>query len=241
MYRTQPIPVEYLPPEDALPRIINSDYPPYLNVCVELVDGALRRGWGELPAFYYEGQPCSFAEMGRRVNQLANGFQGLGVGLGDRVMLRMHDGPDLVACMLALFRIGAVAVPTYTLFRAPDLVYRANDSEAVGMVVHPDLLPEVEEAGPSCPTWRWAIQDLDHLTTGQPEECAPARTGRDDLAMLLYTSGTTSDPKGVIQTHAEHLANTDRCLSCYLPLQAVDVLAGPMPLPIAFGNNWVMT
>jgi len=238
---TQPIPAEYLPPDDALPRIVNSDYPPYLNVCVELIDGALGRGWGELPAFYCDGQPFSFSQLSRRVNRLANGFKGLGVGLGDRVMLRMDDGPDLVACMMALFRIGAVAIPTYTLFRAADLVYRANDSEAMGMVAHPDLLPEVEEARPSCPTWRWLVHDLDELAVGQSEQCEPANTGRDDIAMILYTSGATSDPKGVIQTHAEHFANTDRCLSCFLPLETGDVLAGPMALPFAFGVNWVMT
>lgn len=241
MYRTQLIPDEYLPPEDALPRIVGCDYPVELNVCVELIDGALARGWAELPAFYYEGRAITFGQVSRRVNQLANGFRSLGVGLGDRVMLRLHDGPDLAAAMLALFRIGAVAIPTYTLFRPADLVYRANDAEAVGIVVSPDLLPEVRQAEPSCSTLRWVVEDLDGMAAGRPDTCEPAPTQRDDIAMILYTSGTTSDPKGVIQTHAEHFANTDRCLRGLLPLRRGDVLAGPMALPFAFGINWVFT
>jgi 2-aminobenzoate-CoA ligase len=238
---SQPIPRDYLPPQDALPRIVGCDYPAELNVCVELVDGALQRGWGELPAFWCEGQALTYAQLARRVNRLANGFRRLRVGLGDRVMLRLHDGPDLAAAMLALFRIGAVAIPTYTLFRAPDLTYRANDAEAVGIVAAPDLLAEVREAEAGCPTWRWLADDLDELAAGQPDDCPPAATRRDDVAMLLYTSGTTSDPKGVIQTHAEHFANTDRCLASILPLRPGDVLAGPMALPFAFGVNWVFT
>ncbi|MGH2470003.1 MAG: AMP-binding protein, partial [Chloroflexota bacterium] len=119
VFRTQPIPADYFPPLDALPRFLlprEIEYPPYLNAAEALLDGALARGWGDLPAFHQDGQTTTYAALASRTNRLANGLRELGISLGDRVIVRMHDSPDLVATVLAIMRIGAVAIPTYTLF-----------------------------------------------------------------------------------------------------------------------------
>jgi 2-aminobenzoate-CoA ligase len=180
----------------------------------------------------------------RQVHRAANGLRSLGLGLGDRVLLRMQDRPETIYALLAIVRIGGIAMPTYPMLSPEELAYRANDAEAVAIVVDADLLDGVERARPQCPTLRHVLVaggeagSYNALVEGQPEECAAAPTGRDDVAMLVYTSGTTGEPKGVIQTHVDHLASAD-CHGPYaLKLTEDDVLAGPPAIPFRFGTEF---
>ncbi|HLQ32538.1 MAG TPA: acyl-CoA synthetase [Chloroflexota bacterium] len=242
MFRTQPIPPDYLPPEDAEPHIFYAlpelRYPTTLNVAEALVDGALAKGWGARTAYFYEGQRITFDAVARGTNRAANGLRSLGIGLGDRVMVRMTDRPEAVYALLAIMRIGAIAMPTYPMLSADELVYRANDAEAVAIICDADLLPAVEQARPRCPALRHVLvpgESYDELLRGQPDECPAAPTGRDDVSILMYTSGTTGEPKGVIQPHVDHLSSGDCHMNHVLHLTADDVLAGPVALPFRFG------
>ena len=257
MFRTQIIPAEYLPPADALPEVFYSlpalnSLSPHLNVAEKLIDGALASGDGERVAYYEGEESITYAELGSRINRMGNGLGALGIGLGDRVILRLDDGVELVCAILALQLIGAIPVPTYTLLRPGELTYRIDDTQAVGVIVDVNLLPELDEARASCRSLGHimvtpepdagssSLVSWTDLVRGQSETCEAATTGRDDIAMIAYTSGTTGEPKGVISTHADFLANAECFSPDVLNLQPDDIFAGPPALPFSIGTVFLI-
>ena len=250
----QDIPPEYLPKQETLPEqpydLAELRYPLKLNAAEELVDGAIERGFGERVAFYFRDELITYAELLQQVNRAGNAFKNLGVQPGDRVLLRLPDCPELVYCILALQKIGAVPVPTYTLSRAQDLVYRENDTGAKVVVSDAGLLDEVEKARPG---FRFAerlvavpnttypgYSSYEELVTGAPNTLTAAGTGRDDLALILYTSGSTGEPKGCWHTHADTLAIADSYARYCVQATPEDVFAGPPPIPFALGFGFFL-
>lgn len=242
----QDIPTRYLPEPRDLPDqprdLPGLDYPTELNAAATLLEGAAVHG--HRPAFHTDDGTISYAELARAVEQVGGGLVTLGIQPGDRVLLRLADGPDLVVWLLALQRIGAVPVPTFTRSRADDLVYRAEDTEAVAVVAGAELLAEVDAARPGFTHVRHLVAvpaspdpaylDVDTLVAaGGP--LPPPATDADDLALILYTSGSTGEPKGCWHTHADVLAIADGyARHCVAPTPN-DVFAGPPPIPFALG------
>lgn len=252
--RIQEIPPGYLPEPATLPERLYTlpelYYPPKLNAAKELVDRAIQRGLGDRVVFYFRDDQITYGELQRQVNRVGNMFKDLGVGPGDRVLLRLTDSPELVYCILALQKIGAVPVPTYTLVRAQDLVYRENDTEAKVVVSDAGLLDEVERARPS---FRFAehlvvVPDTAHpgylsykdLVAGATETLTAAATSPEDLALILYTSGSTGDPKGCWHTHSDTLAIADTYARHCVQATPDDVFAGPPPIPFALGFGFFL-
>ncbi len=244
----------YLPESSTLPEQIYDlpelQYPTRLNAAEELVDGAIERGFGERVAFFFRDELITYAELQQQVNRVGNAFKDLGVQPGDRVLLRLPDRPELVYCVLALQKIGAVPVPTYTLSRAQDLIYRENDTEAKVVVADAGLLDEVEKARPgfrfakrlvavpssTCPGY----SSYEELVASAPSTLTAAGTGREDLALILYTSGSTGEPKGCWHTHADTLAIADSYARYCVQATPDDVFAGPPPIPFALGFGFFL-
>jgi 2-aminobenzoate-CoA ligase len=224
-------------------------YRPGLNVAEVLLDGARAAGWSDRPAFFFEGRTLSYGDVARDVDRLGNAFIALGIGPGDRVLIRLHDQPELVITILALVKIGAIAVPTYPLLRAPDLVYREHDTEAKALVVGADLLEEAEKARPAFRhvVHRIAVGDAPDgyrsyagLLAQGHAGLAAAPTRADDIATLIYTSGSTGQAKGVLHSHSDILAAADTyCRFCIRP-EADDVLCGPPPIPFSAGLGYFL-
>jgi acetyl-CoA synthetase/medium-chain acyl-CoA synthetase len=152
----------------------------------------------------------SFAQIADASKRWAAVLRDAGIGKGDRVVVVIPKIPEWLFCMTALLRIGAVAVPSAEQLRAKDLLYRATHSGAVGVVGHVTNADEIEVLRDDAPDLRaWLLvggarpgwADADRLV----REAAPwdgAPTERDDLSYIVYTSGTTKDPKGVVHTVA---------------------------------------
>jgi acyl-coenzyme A synthetase/AMP-(fatty) acid ligase len=189
--------------------------PPAYNLGVALTQSQVAQGHGAKPALLWEnaaGQTLrlSYAQLDALTNRFASSLRRLGVGVGDRVFLRLPNRPEFYVAALAVAKVGGIFIPSSTQFRETEVRYRLNDSEAIVAITTPRLLDTIERVRGDCATLRHVLVvsedgstipgdtlDFNRLVDEGQETPAPAATRADDLAFLAYTSGTTGDPKGV--------------------------------------------
>ena len=161
----------------------------------------------------------TYGEFDGTVNRTANALLQLGVRKGDKVNLHLWNRPEFLFFWFAIGKIGAVMVPTNPLSPPDELRYPVHHSESIVTVTHPDLLPNVLAIRKDCPNLRHMVL-VDSASSEEPSEgvlsfAALLETQSSDLesteldqldeAAILYTSGTTSRPKGVQVTHANYV------------------------------------
>jgi len=251
----QAIPADFLPPVAHRPTLVFAlpelNYPTRLNAAFEFLDRPIAQGWGERIVYIDKGRRWTYRDLASDANRLGNALLGLGVRPGDRVLLRLPDRIEQVVAILALIKIGAVAVPTFTLLRAPDLVYRAADTETVAVIADARFLDAIEEARPNFTHVRHFIAvgqadrpgylDYQSLLEGGRDSLAAAPTRPDDLALILYTSGSTGTPKGCIEQHSDLLAIADGFCTHLMPLGTNDVIAGQPPIAFSMGVGFFLS
>jgi acetyl-CoA synthetase len=206
-----------------------------LNVCHNAVDRHVIAGHGDQVAYHWEGEPgdtrtITYADLHRDVQRFANVLRSLGVAKGDRVAIYMPMVPELPVAMLACARIGAPHSVVFGGFSPDSLVDRINDAECRVVVTAdggyrrgaPSMLkPNVDVALRSTPSVEHVVvlkrvdepvemvAGRDHwwhevVDTVEPEcPCEPMDS--EDLLYLLYTSGTTAKPKGIMHTTGGYL------------------------------------
>ncbi|HUW64198.1 MAG TPA: long-chain-fatty-acid--CoA ligase [Spirochaetia bacterium] len=163
-----------------------------------------------------DGLVLSHAAFRAMVNRLAGAFRDLGVGKGDRVAIFLPNSPAYLAAYFAAVRIGAVATPFNIMFRGPEIRYILNNSRARILVAAREEaaerlpairaeLPHLEKVITVGGTWEDSL-DFDQLGT-YPDDMEPVDCAPGDPVTILYTSGTTGQPKGAILTHHNFLAN----------------------------------
>ncbi len=161
-------------------------------------------------ALVCEGRRVTYMEMAQRVNRLANALLSLGITRRDKVVVMALNGTEVVETCYACARIGATFVPLNYRAKREEITYMVNNSEAATLLVGPryldlvsDIRPELDTIknlfcyGPSAD----GMTSYDDLMASGSEEEVFAETKEEDAAMLLYTSGTTALPKGVVLTH----------------------------------------
>ena len=252
----QNIPESYLPADG--PQLIHPlpelHYPEEINAATQLVDRHVEAGRGDNVAIRFGDEAITYEELQTRVNRLGNALSSQGVEPGDRVVVRFTNRPEAVVSCLAIQKIGAVALPSMKLLRAKELVHIINNAEASTVVVYDDLLDEIDEALPDLDTvgdddvvvvQRNGIEhdhvDYDEVTAAADDDLEAHPTTRDDLALMLYTSGTTGQPKGATHTHRQVLATADSYANYCLNASAEDVFGGNPPLPFAYGYGDLLT
>jgi len=206
-----------------------------LNVCHNAVDRHVLAGRGDKVAYHWEGEPgdtrtVSYADLHADVQRFANVLKGLGVAKGDRVCIYMPMIPELPVAMLACARIGAPHSVVFGGFSPDSLIDRINDAECKVVVTAdggfrrgaPSLLkPNVDAALGSTPSIEHVVvvRRVDEpvemqagrdrwwhdLMVDAPTECPCESMDSEDLLYLLYTSGTTAKPKGIMHTTGGYL------------------------------------
>ena len=163
----------------------------------------------------------SYGRLKEASDRLAAAFQARGLGRGDRVGVLLPQGPAVLLAHFAAMKLGAVALPLFTLFGPDALAYRLADSAARIVVTDGENLGKLMDLRPDLPDlaeiyctdwaphpvhWLW---DVVRQGPGLP---APVPVAADDPAVLIYTSGTTGPPKGVLHAHRfliGHLPNIE--------------------------------
>jgi long-chain acyl-CoA synthetase len=175
----------------------------------------------------------SWAEAARRVCLIAEGLRGLGLNAGDRVVLVSENRPEWCLADLGIMAAGCVTVPAYTTNTERDHLHVLENSGARAVIVSDAKLAKpLLPAALRSDTTRFVISfdplrssqsgtvsfhDWDSLLTGDPAaaraavEARIATIGREDLACIIYTSGTGGAPRGVKQHHGAILCNVDGC------------------------------
>jgi long-chain acyl-CoA synthetase len=174
----------------------------------------------------------SWADLDRLVDSVAAGLQHRGLAAGDRVGLLLPNSVEFALAYFAVLRAGLVAMPLNTAYTGAELGYQVDDAGAALVITdeaHRSLLPEVAQVVVASAEW----QELTSCTS-RPQ----GGSGAEDLAVLLYTSGTSGRPKGAMLSHRALLANLDQ-LAGIEPavVDRDDVVLLVLPLFHVYGLN----
>jgi len=204
-------------------------------------------------AYIFEGEPgeikrLTYYDLYKEVNKLANALKELGVKKGDRVGIYLPMIPELPISMLACAKIGAIHSVIFSGFSALAFRERVNDCEAKVIITCDgfyrrgktiSLKTQADEALEGAPTVKHAIiykrtgedvswnDERDHwwheITRDQSTECKTEILDANDILYLLYTSGTTGRPKGVIHAHGSYAVGTAQTLKWVFDLKDEDI------------------
>lgn len=160
---------------------------------------------GEAEAVVCGEERLSYAELGRRVEQVAGGLAARGIGPGDRVALLLGNRVEFLLTLYAALRLGAIAVPMGTRLQQPEIAYILDHAGAKALVFEPNLaerLPPTSETPDLlhrlAPGGAAGAEDFAALSGSPPPRPDVAE---EATAVILYTSGTTGRPKGAMLTH----------------------------------------
>jgi long-chain acyl-CoA synthetase len=172
---------------------------------------------GERTAVIYKDDSISYRELEARVNRFANALAGLGVGRDDKVAIMLNNCPEFIVTFFACSYLGAVAVPVNIFYKERELEFLLRDSDAVALVATPSFAEFFSRIAEKPPLFKWLIttepyaegqlfRELEGKGSGEPLDI---EVREEDVAEILYTSGTTGIPKGTMLTQGNLFFHAD--------------------------------
>jgi 2-aminobenzoate-CoA ligase len=236
-----------LPAADNWPDILLAgfDYPEELNAAVELTDRMVARGFGDHVALIGNGRRRTYKELSDWTNRMAHALvEDFGVKPGNRILIRSANNPALVACWLAATKAGAVVVNTMPMLRAGELGKIVDKAEVTLALCDTRLMDELVNCAKTSKHLKQVIgfdgtanhdAELDRIALSKDVTFNAMKTGRDDVALLGFTSGTTGEPKATMHFHRDLLVIADSYAKEILAVTPDDIFVGSPPLAFTFG------
>jgi 2-aminobenzoate-CoA ligase len=238
-----------LPPFGQWPELLldrpEFQYPDYLNAAVELTDRNVERGFGDRTALIGNGRRRTYKELADWSNRLAHALvENYGVKPGNRVLIRSGNNPALVAVWLAATKAGAVVVNTMPMLRAGELAKIVDKAEISLALCDSRIADELIACAKTSKFLKQVVNfdgtsnhdaELDRIALDKPVKFDAVKTGRDDVALLGFTSGTTGEPKATMHFHRDLLAIADGYAREVLNVTENDIFVGSPPLAFTFG------
>ena len=236
-----------LPPFQEWPELhtYNFQYPDYLNAAVELTDAMVAKGFGDKTALIGNGRRRTYKELSDWTNRLAHVLvEDYGIVPGNRVLIRSANNPAMVACWLAATKAGAVVINTMPMLRAGELTKIVDKAQVSLALCDNRLMDDMLACAEDSKYLKRVVAfdgtanhdaELDYAALDKPVQFEAIKTGRDDVALLGFTSGTTGEPKATMHFHRDLLMIADGYAKEVLNVQPEDIFVGSPPLAFTFG------
>ena len=191
-------------------------------------------------ALVHDGAPTTWSDLDATVDAAASGLAGdRKLRPGDRVALCLSNTPDYVAAYFAVLRAGLVAVPINTGYTSREMAHLLDDADVRAVLVEESTAAAAREAVAT--TDRTLVDEAgfrDIVSAGRNGGAVEPGSGGEDLAVLLFTSGTSGRPKGAMLSHRALIANLEQCSRIEpAPMRADDVVLLVLPLFHIYGLN----
>ncbi|MBD9491136.1 benzoate-CoA ligase family protein [Ensifer sp. ENS11] len=238
---------DHLPPPEEWPDFLleGFNYPDHLNAAVELTDAMVAKGFGDHTALIGNGRRRTYKELSDWTNRLAHALvENYGVRPGNRVLIRSANNPAMVACWLAATKAGAVVVNTMPMLRAGELTKIIDKAEISLALCDTRLMDEMVACAKDSRYLKQVVSfdgtanhdaELDRIALDKSVLFEAVHTGRDDVALLGFTSGTTGIPKATMHFHRDLMMIADGYASEVIGVTPDDIFVGSPPLAFTFG------
>lgn len=205
------------------------------------------------PAIYFGDEVINHRDVGERSRQTAEKFIAAGLEPGERVALLLYDSPEFVMSFIAVCSLGAIVVPINPALGQAEITFILDDCGARGLVVESALMDELGPRLARLPGLRWIlvvnrqsegaplslvdkhVSDFATASRGTLPQSYPAVVDDETPAFLLYTSGSTGEPKGAIHTHSDIPYTVETYIRQVLDVRSEDRIFSASRLPFAYG------
>jgi acetyl-CoA synthetase len=177
-------------------------------------------------ALYHEDdagrvEKFTYWDLQQEANRLSNALMAMGVRRGDRVAIVLPQRPETIVAHIAIYQMGAVAMPLSILFGPEALEYRLHNSASAAIIIEGNYLSNLLPVRDKCPLLKQVLvvggaagaqaatgtHNYTQVLEGQSRNFRPVKTRAEDPALLIYTSGTTGPPKGALKPHRVLIGN----------------------------------
>jgi 2-aminobenzoate-CoA ligase len=248
------IPADYLPPKELWAEyIVPEEFKQFAsgqwNIAEELLDKHVKEGRGDNVAILFGDQKVTYKELLAMSNKFANVLAGLGVEAQDRVGIRLTNMPQAIAINFGIQKIGAIPVPVSPLWAKEEVAFVLNNAEFKAFTVSFPLMAAVEGGA-----HEFEFPTKIIVVGGKPEDAEAkgyisfekamatasdqftnVKLNADDIGCILFTSGTTGQPKGCVHFVKEVLIESNLVNKYVWKLTPGEVLGGSAPVSFAAG------
>lgn len=210
---------------------------------VKLADETIKT-FGEYPFLIFDDRAYTNRQIIQEADRLASSLQNLGLKKGDNIVVMLPNCPEVIISYQGILRLGGVIVPLIPLMNTKELMHILANCEAVAMITIPDIFLKNENLLRHHQTLKHIIVlsgetvpgalSFDQLIRERQKPFLPPAIDEKDLAVILYTAGTTSSPKGVMLTHKNLYSNAVNAARSH-DTQSSDITLVALPLSHSFG------